>query len=126
MKKRTIIIVSFIILIVVNLPVVNTEILNRIDRDHFRYSNADASFTDIEYFDPLQPWINEWTLERFVRENSPSENNKKVFRIYRINPLCFWRWRYYYVVSWKFEYRSWDEIEPNRAPKIPDNMWQQF
>ncbi|MDR2282947.1 MAG: hypothetical protein LBE37_07060 [Sphingobacterium sp.] len=126
MKKRAVFITIFVFFIVVNLPVINTEILKRVDGDHFRYSNADASFTYIQFLDVLQPWISDWTVARFARERHPSEENKQVFRIYRINPLCFWRWRYYWVVSRNFEYRSWKQIEPQRTPRIPDNMWQQF
>ena len=126
MKKRAIVIIVFVFLIVVNLPVINTEILKRVDGEHFRYSNANGSLTTVEHIDILQPWMSEWTVGRFARERHPSDENKEMFRIYRINPLCFWRWRYYWVVGRKFKYRSWDEIEPNRVPRIPDNMWQQF
>ncbi len=99
MKKRTIIITVIVTFIIVNLPIVNTEILKRVDGDHLRYSNANGSFTYIQYFDMLQPWISDWTAERFALERYPSEENKEVFRIHKINPLCFWRWRYYWVIT---------------------------
>lgn len=126
MKKRELVITVFAFLVVVNLPIINTEILKRVDGDHFRYSNANASFTYVQYLDILQPWISEWTVWGFIESQKPTMVNMEVFRLYKINPLCFWHWRYYWVVGRKFEYRSWDEIEPNRAPRMPDNMWQQF
>lgn len=126
MKKKTVIVIIFTTLIVVNLPIINTEIFKRVDGDHFRYSNADASFTDIEVFDILRPWMNEWVVKGFVEDRRPTIQNKEVFRLYKINILCFWRWRYYYAVSKKFKYRSWQQIEPNRVPRVPNNIWQDF
>lgn len=126
MKRRAIGITVLVFLAVVNLPVVNTEILKRVDGDHFRYSNANGSFTYIQYMDILQPWVSEWTVKRFISDQHPSDEYKELFRIYRINPLCFWRWRYYWIVSRNFKYRSWDEIVPNRVPRVPGNMWQKF
>ncbi|WP_164111664.1 MULTISPECIES: hypothetical protein [Sphingobacterium] len=85
MKKRAIVITVFVFLVVVNLPVINTEILRKVDSNHFRYSNADASFTYVQYLDILQPWISEWTVKGFISDQHPSEENKELFRIYRIN-----------------------------------------
>lgn len=126
MKKKWILITALIIVIITNLPIIGTEIMGKIDRNHFRYSNADASFTDIEHFDWMRPWMNEWVVWGFIEAQRPEARNMEVFRLYKINPLCFWRWRYYILVSRKFKYKSWKEIEPNRAPLVPDNMWQDF
>lgn len=126
MKKKKIILAIIIILLVVNLPVINTEILRKVDAGHFRYSNNDASFTSIQYLDIFSPWIDEWTVWSFISSTRPAARNMEVFRLYKINPLCFWRWRYYILVSRKFRYKSWKEIEPNRVPFVPDNKWQHF
>ncbi len=126
MKRKWILIFASIIIFIPNLPVIGTTIIRKIDSDHFRYSNANASFTDIEHFDWMRPWISEWTVWAFIENTRPEARNMEVFRLYRINPLCFWRWRYYLMVSRKFGYKSWDKIEPNRVPFVPNNKWQDF
>ncbi|GHE45569.1 hypothetical protein GCM10017764_31010 [Sphingobacterium griseoflavum] len=100
--------------------------MGEIDKDHFRYANADASFTDIEHFDWMRPWMNEWVVRGFMESQRPTQQHMEVFRLYKINPLCFWRWRYYILVSGKFKYKSWQEIEPNRVPFVDNNKWQDF
>ncbi len=126
MKKKWIWRIASAIFIIVNLPVVSTTIMGEIDGDHFKYANNDASFTYVQDFDIFRNWISEWTAWGFIEDQKPIARNMEVFRLYRINPLCFWRWRYYILVSRKFNYKSWKEIEPERTPFVPDNMWQDF
>lgn len=126
MKNKWILITVSIIIIVSNLPVISTTLMGEIDGHHFRYANADASFTLIQDFDIFRGWISERTVWGFIEAERPEMRNMEVFRLYKINPLCFWRWRYYILVGRKFKYKSWEEIEPNRTPQIPGNMWQKF
>ena len=126
MKNKWIVLTVIIVIIVSNLPIVSTVLMDKIDRNHFKYANADASFTIIQPFDILRPWMNEDVVWRFNENQRPRAENREIFRLYQINPLCFWRWRYYLLVSISFRYKSWKDIEPNRTPLVPDNMWQQF
>lgn len=128
MKLRIIIIVILSLIIFTNLPIVDKIILSEIDGNgHFKYSNADGSFTTIQYFGfkdgYVQPDLLMWG---FMRKQKPSPENRIMYRLYKINPLCFWRWTYYILSSRKFPYRSWEDIEPNRVPYKPNNMWQEF
>ncbi|MFD2594015.1 hypothetical protein [Sphingobacterium griseoflavum] len=126
MKKKRIAIAAIIVIAFTNLPVISTVLMEKIDKDRFRYANNDASFTYIQEFDILRGWISEWTVRGFIEDQSPKQEDTEVFRLYRINPFYFWRWRYYILVSRKFRYKSWREIEPNRALFVSDNMWQHF
>lgn len=125
MVKKAIIFLS-IFIFCVNIPIINKPILEYIDKDHFKYSNADASFTYKEDFGFKSPYLNKIATERFIIENNPNENNKELFRLYKINPLCFWRWSYYLIVSINYKYHNWKDIELNRTPKMEDNIWQSF
>lgn len=106
------IIYATLTVIFVNLPYVSDFVLNTIDVDHFRYSNADGSYTMIETFS-LKSGIYDRESMEWMNHN---EKNKEVFRVYRINPLCFWRWRYYWKYSTQFNYKNWKEIEAIREP----------
>ncbi|AZB25157.1 MULTISPECIES: hypothetical protein [Bacteroidota] len=126
MKRKLIKGIVLFVLVIPNTPIIGTEILKSIDGDHFRYSNANAAFTGIEYIDIFAPWMSKWTTYGFIYDTRPEMTNMEIFRLYRINPLCFWRWRYYLTVSRHFAYRDWEKIEPNRVPFEPSNRWQDF
>ncbi|GHE45563.1 hypothetical protein [Sphingobacterium griseoflavum] len=126
MKKKRLAIAAIIVIAFTNLPVVSTTIMGELDKDRFRYANNDASFTYIQEFDILRGWISQWTVWGFIESQRPTQEHMEVFRLYKINPLCFWRWRYYILVSRKFRYKSWQEIEPNRVPFVDNNKWQDF
>ena len=114
------------IVVIANLPVINKQLLHALDQNHFRYSNLNASFTDEESFEFKDGYISDWPIERFIKETHPSTENRTVYRLYRINPLCFWRWNYYLSISNDFKYKDWKEIEKNRVPYDQNNMWQRF
>lgn len=109
-----------------NLPFVNGYILHRVDSDVFKYSNADASYTRHETFGFKSTPISLKSIDRYIEEFRPEKRNQKVYRLYRINPLCFWRWSHYLLTSIDFDYKSWREIEPNRVPYNPENRCQKF
>ncbi|WP_312716905.1 hypothetical protein [Sphingobacterium multivorum] len=126
MKRKFITGIILSVLVIPNTPVIGTEILKAIDGDHFRYANANASFTSIQYIDTYTPWMSKWVTYGFIYDTKPEMVNMEIFRLYRINPLCFWRWRYYLTVSKNFEYRDWEKIKPNRVPFKQLNRWQDF
>jgi hypothetical protein len=51
MKRKFIIGIVLSVLVIPNTPIIGTEIVKAIDGDHFRYANANASFTSIQYID---------------------------------------------------------------------------
>ena len=126
MKRKFIKVIVLSILVIPNTPIIGTEISKAIDGDNFRYSNANAAFTSIDYMEVYQPWINKWTTYGFIEATRPQMANMEIFRLYRMNPVCFWRWRYYLTVSKNFEYRDWEKIKPDRVPFKPSNKWQDF
>jgi len=109
-----------------NLPFVNGYLLHRLDGDLFKYSNADASYTNHDTFSFKSPTISQWAIDRYIEDTHPEKKNQKIYRLYRINPLCFWRWSHYLITSKDFDYKSWKEIEPNRVPYHPENRYQDF
>ena len=110
-----------------NLPVVGTIILAEIDQGYFRYANADGSYTGIEHIDIFSPWKDKTLSYYFSEATRPKAANMEIYRLYKINPLCFWRWRYYLTVSRHFNYRNWDEIKKNRTiPPSVNTRWQKF
>lgn len=109
-----------------NLPFINGYILHRVDSDVFKYSNADASFTWHDTFSFKSTPISQSLIDRYITEVHPEKKNQKVYRLYRINPLFFWRWSHYLITSIDFDYKSWREIEPNRVPYDPENRYQNF
>ncbi|MFD1164496.1 hypothetical protein ACFQ2C_02645 [Sphingobacterium daejeonense] len=115
------------IVIIVNLPIVNKNVLLMMDGNNpFKYSNSNASFTQQESFAFKDPYLTYWSINRFIEETHPSNENKQVYRLYKINPVCFWRWSYYISISRNYKYKSWNEIEKNRVPYNQENMWQDF
>lgn len=87
-----------------NLPFVNGYLLHRLDGDLFKYSNADASYTNHDTFSFKSPSISQWAIDRYIADTHPEKKNQKIYRLYRINPLCFSRWKNYLVNSINFEY----------------------
>lgn len=126
MKKKWILITIAFIIIFPNLPIIGTEILSRIDAKSFRYSNGNASFTIIEHIDIMHGWMDEWVVRGFIEAKRPTQQNMEIFRLYKINPLYFWRWRYYISVSRKFRYKSWEDIKNNRVPFEGKSRYQHF
>src|SRR5690606_9357907 len=127
MKWKPLLIVLVVIIVITNLPMITKNFIVLFDgKDHFRYANADASFTRIQGFGFKDGFFFPKQIEGFIEEEKPSHENSTLYRLYRINPFCFWRWSYYLSTSVDFEYKPWKEIEPNRVPYDPENRWQDF
>ena len=127
MKWKYVVFIFIAAAIITNLPVINKNFMLLFDGEgHFRYSNADASFTQVQRLGFKDPNISDWSINNFIEDTQPAPENREVYRLYRINPLCFWRWTYYIGVSRDFKYKSWKEIEPNRIPYNPNHRWQNF
>ncbi len=87
---------------------------------------SNGSLTSEESFSFKDPYISEWPIKWFIEETNPAEENKAVYRLYKINPLCFWRWSYYLFTSSDYTYKNWKEIERKRVPYDPKNTRQDF
>jgi len=108
-----------VIVLVFNIPIFHYLPLSILDKGKIRYSNADGTYTHIERFDYLSGI--------FTNEDRSREENEEVFRLYRLNPLYFWRWSFYLIVSKDFRYKNWErDIEPNRVPYDSKNTGQDF
>lgn len=127
--KKIIFISLIVILVLPNIPIIGTQILRIIDGNYFRYSNNDASFTSIQNIDIFSPWPSDKSslkVQSITLDSTVTSENQQIFRLYKINPLYFWRWRYYISVSRLYPYKSWEEIEPNRVPFNSKYIWQKF
>ena len=111
--KKLIIYLFITIVILSNIPILNYSLLAYLDEGKIRYSNHNGSRTIIEDFN-------------YKSGITDQEESDKLYRLYSLNPLCFWRWSFYLLVSKDFEYKDWDKIEPNRVPYDPNNIMQEF
>ncbi len=111
--KKSILYLSISIVILSNIPILNYSLLAYLDEGKIRYSNHDGSRTIIEDFN--------------YKSGLASQNkDDELYRLYPLNPLYFWRWSFYLLVSKDFKYKKWDKIESNRVPYDPENIMQDF
>lgn len=82
MKRKIFIGIALFVLVIPNTPIIGTEILKAVDSDRFRYSNANAAFTSIEYIVIYQPWTSKWTTYGFIEDTRPQMANMEIFRLY--------------------------------------------
>ena len=125
MKKKTISMVRKIILIALaamivipNLPFIGKDIQHWLDDGYFRYSNLDGSYTMTQSFHFKSPGFSTFGFEQWIKETAPAVENRKLYRLYKINPLCFWRWSNYIRQSVHFDYMAPDVIEKNMQKRI--------
>jgi len=121
------------VLIVSNLPVFTHYIAYKVDNNYYQLSNYNGSFTAIITFGFKDGgWSGIYTgFDGFISETNPPSRSRIMYRIYRINPLCFWRWYHYFMMSRHFPYMDWEEIKNRRGyDKMPreqlNNRWQNF
>ncbi|WP_185286234.1 hypothetical protein [Chryseobacterium indologenes] len=92
----------------------------------FKYANADGSYTKIQEFGFKDGYFQPSLIKRFNETRMPTPENTKLYRLYKINPFCFWRWNYYLSSSIKFDYRDWEDIEEVRGNGNLSRRWQDF
>lgn len=95
MKKKAILIMLVSILLIPNLPIFNKYIAHRLDEGHFRYANLDGSFIQTQRFSFKSPGFSTFGFNNFIKRTDPAKENRKLYRLYKINPFCFWRWHNY-------------------------------
>ncbi len=84
-----------------------------VDERHYRYSNANGSFTFYEFmsrnFEMMKISHQECLLDH------PKLKDKNVYRLFSKNPLAFWRWSMYlFDERYRLPYKDWKEIEQKR------------
>ncbi len=130
MKKRTVVVLAICVLALPNLPFINKYIAVQIDGDYYRYSNRDGFYTYLQDMSFKSPGFSTRGLERFSEQTSPPREDRTLYRLYHINPLCFWRWHKYVVEGRHFDYMDWEEIEKRRDLANKGNTklskWQDF
>lgn len=115
--RKTIVIVLGIILLLPNVPFIGKDIHKWLDTGYFRYSNLDGSYYLTQDFDFKSPGFSTFGFEYFVKNTSPAKENQKLYRLYKINPLCFWRWSYYLRHSIHLDYMAPSVIEKKGRQK---------
>ena len=115
--KKSMIIVFVIILLVPNIPVITKYVAHRVDEGHFRYANLDGSFIATQRFSFKSPGFSTFGFEEFIRNTSPATENRKLYRLYKINPVCFWRWNNYIQIGVHFDYVDPKVIQRNMMIK---------
>ncbi len=134
-----------IVIIVTNIPPVNTWIDLIVDQYHYCYSNADGTVTHIHDFFKGGPFyvpkvLSTVKVERIpdtmglgpyykvlppgtdLRNHYPGADTV-MYRLFWKNPLTFWRWRDYVFNNEKynFPYKSWIEIKKHRRIHQAEN-----
>ncbi|WP_394678722.1 hypothetical protein [uncultured Sphingobacterium sp.] len=125
MMRKTIIIVLGIMILLPNVPFIRKDIHRWLDEGYFRYSNLDGSYRITTDFGFKSPGFSTFGFEYWIKETSPAKENQRLYRLYKINPLCFWRWSYYLRHSIHLDYMDPIVIEKNIEKKT-DNakiMW---
>ncbi|AZA82439.1 hypothetical protein C1637_08420 [Chryseobacterium lactis] len=115
--RKTIVIVLGIILLLPNVPFIGKDIHKWLDTGYFRYSNLDGSYYLTQDFDFKSPGFSTFGFKYFVKNTSPAKENQKLYRLYKINPLCFWRWSYYLRHSIHLDYMAPSVIEKKGRQK---------
>ena len=107
------------------------KILTGIDNDYYRYSNANGSFTGLDYpqehIYANKKYFDTSNHQWQIFTNNPDE--AVIYRLYKKSPLKFWRW-YEYLFDWRYKkipYKDWDEIEKARGINfVRDKRLQRF
>ena len=109
-----------------NLPMVRDVYSFLFDEGHYRYSNANGTYTVMDFKS------NKYHLGKVVPKEMlqeyPGTTDTLVYRLFWKNPLAFWRW-YDYVSGdprYNLPYKSWKEIEKRRMETKIKTRYQEF
>jgi hypothetical protein len=131
LRRKTILSYTGLFLIMINLPI--TKEFAGINRGYYRYSNLAGTLTRYEVLSQNRIISQEYvrdigSSERF-RNQYPGTNDTTIYRLFKINPLKFWRWGEY-IFNWRYRlpYTDWKKIEARRGHGILkySNSFQEF
>jgi hypothetical protein len=128
MKKKIFFLIG-ILLILINAPILNNFILYHTDNNTFKYSNLNGTFTCRDRFGCKDLGLTDLEFDLFIKETNQDKKDSELFRLYKINPLCFWRWNYYLTKSLNYKYKDWDKIASSKEyqnREIKGGRYQQF
>lgn len=115
MKKRRKFLITIVVVIILSNTWPFSAILKiMVDGDmYYRYSNFDGSNTSYEF----KSWTFEMAKSQQERciKSHPEQKDKNLYRLFKINPFAFWRWKLYlFDERYKLPYKDWGEIERKR------------
>jgi hypothetical protein len=127
-KLKNWIFVLIIIMLISNFPPIKSVISLFTDENHYRYSNADGSFTGVDIPFKGRLYNLAPVLPKSFKEKHPTSSDTIVYRLFWKNPLAFWRWgEYYYDKRYNLPYLSWKEIRKKRGYDLKySTNWQDF
>ena len=125
-KRKGGIYVLLLLLIIVlsNVAPLHPFFLFFLDNDHYRYSNANGAFT----FTEESKGRNFAMAKRSFDGYKMQTPDTILYRLFRKNPLTFWRWSdYINDPKYNLPYKSWGEIRKVRGYDLKySNNWQDF
>ena len=94
--------------------------ITAINKGYYRYSNLSGSMTTYEILSQDRLLAKEsafgkgdWSM---LKSKYPGTTDTLTYRLFKINPLKFWRW-YEYIFNWRYKlpYTDWDQIKKRRG-----------
>jgi len=135
MKKRkgkiilSVLVVLFIVLC--NTYLVRDLIDLSFHPNYYRYSNYNGSFTaqniQLGILTNSKHGI-ETRFKSFIEETDPPPEDRQLYRLFRRNPLYFWRWYSYFTDErYDLPYMNWKEIRARRGyDKKNSDTWENW
>lgn len=119
-RKKTVILIVLAFILVANWPLVKN--VTGLNDGYYRYSNQSGTYTALET--PIQnrmykkPPGGRWIINapNWYSCKAMPQTDTVVYRLFKINPLKFWRWGEY-IFDWRYRmpYENWEEIEKRRG-----------
>jgi len=111
-NKKIIIIIVGIVILSNTFPFTGM-LKNLVDgNQYYRYSNYNGSNTFYEL------WSRDFEMMERTHRSCLSKGymkDKHIYRLFKKNPLAFWRWRlYFFDKRFKLPYRNWEDIKKIR------------
>lgn len=113
---------SFFIIVLLLIFISNITLFKEwlgLNDNFYKYSNADGTVTRYEIFYQGREMSKEYPKDIFklsnFTNNYPNSTDTILYRLFKSNPLHFWRWGEY-IFSWRFSlpYKNWDKIKLRR------------
>jgi hypothetical protein len=121
-RNKRLIVIALLVIITSNFP--PFSVIFSLFNGPYRYSNADGTFTFQEI------WLRDYdNMMRVYEHERPGFKlkDKRVYRLFRKNPLVFWRWRAYFIDKrYGLPFKDWDEIKRLRDKKQSQRFFGDF
>ena len=109
-------VIAVILLCIIN--VTGVKEITAINRDYYKYSNYGGTYTIYEIPSQGRTFngvVKTCSFPQFLQKY-PGTHDTIVYRLFKINPLKFWRW-YEYIFDWRYSlpYESWEAVVKRRG-----------